>query len=207
MSQADRSGAAAWDERYAGRTAVWSGQPNAQLVAEVAELTPGRALDLGAGEGADACWLAERGWTVDAVDFSQVALDRTRAHAAERGLADRITTLQQDLSVWTPEPGTYDLVVAHYLHLPAEVLDGVLTRSAAATAPGGTLLVVAHHPDDAATGAQRPPAELLHGPDTVLAVVPGWQVHVAEARPRPAADPDGNPVTVHDTVVRLSRPT
>lgn len=206
MTQQDPFSADSWEERYRDSSSVWSGRPNAQLVAEASGLAPGLALDLGAGEGADACWLAAEGWTVDAVDFSQVALDRTDAHAADRGLTDKVRTQRQDLREWTPPAGTYQLVVAHFLHLDPPTLPGVLARSAAAVAPGGTLLVVAHHPDDAKNGVRRPPVDVLYGPDTVLDVLDdSWQVDVAEARPRPGADADGNPVTVHDTVVRARR--
>ena len=206
MTQHDPFSAGAWDERYQGSQAVWSGQPNAQLVAEVAGLEPGLALDLGAGEGADACWLAEQGWTVDAVDFSQVALDRTAGHAAERGLAGQVRTQRRDLRAWTPPAGEYRLVVAHFLHLDPQDLPGVLARSAAAVAPGGTFLVVAHHPVDAENGVRRPPAGVLYGPEKVLdALDDGWRAEVAEVRPRPGTDADGNPVTVHDTVVRALR--
>lgn len=207
MTEQDRFSADSWDERYTGSRTVWSGQPNAQLVAEVDGLAPGRALDLGAGEGADACWLAARGWTVDAVDFSQAALDKTDAHVAELGLVGKVRTRRRDLREWAPPAGTYHLVVAHFLHLDPEALPGVLARSAAATAPGGTFLVVAHHPDDATKDVRRPPAEVLYGPEQVLEVLDdGWQVDVAEARPRQGTDTDGHPVTVHDTVVRAHRP-
>ncbi|MEK8105682.1 class I SAM-dependent methyltransferase [Micromonospora sp. M12] len=80
----------AWEERYQSRPSVWSGQPNPQLVAEATDLTRGRALDVGSGEGADAVWLAERGWQVTAVDISSTALNRAAAHADTVGVANRI---------------------------------------------------------------------------------------------------------------------
>ncbi len=100
-----------WDQRYGASGALWSGQPNPQLLAEASGLPPGRALDAGSGEGADAIWLAERGWLVTAVDISTVALDRGAAHARQLGseLAERITWQQADLLNWGPQPQTYDL--------------------------------------------------------------------------------------------------
>lgn len=109
-----------WDERYRSHSAVWSGNPNAYLVSEVADLAPGTALDVGADEGADAVWLARRGWTVTAVDISPVALDRAAARAAEAGVdvAARIQLIPADVTTWVPPLAAYDLVSAQFLHLP-----------------------------------------------------------------------------------------
>ena len=104
-----------WDDMYRSRARVWSGRPNPQLVAETAGLTPGTALDLGCGEGADALWLAERGWTVTAVDVSAVALERAAGHAAASEAGSSITWLQRDLEAWAPD-GQFDLVSAQFLH-------------------------------------------------------------------------------------------
>ena len=97
-----------WDDRYqtadqSGR--LWSGQPNAQLVAQTADLAPGEALEAGCGEGADAIWLARQGWTVTAVDVSAVALERAAGFAAAAGdeVARRITWQREDLLSWAPE--------------------------------------------------------------------------------------------------------
>lgn len=134
----------AWEDRYRAHTSLWSGRPNAQLVAEAAGLTPGRALDVGCGEGADAIWLAERGWHVTAVDIATVALERAAAHGAH--VADRITWTHADLRVTSPEAGAYDLVTAQYMHLPGDLRRELYPRLAAAVAPGGTLLIAGHHP-------------------------------------------------------------
>ncbi|MCK5930351.1 MAG: NAD(P)/FAD-dependent oxidoreductase, partial [Nocardioides sp.] len=98
-----------WEQRYAGEDRMWSANPNGTLVKEVSGLTPGRALDVGAGEGADALWLAEQGWRATATDISQNALDHVAAEAARRGLD--VTCLQADAVVagaFGDEP--YDLV-------------------------------------------------------------------------------------------------
>ena len=132
-----------YDEMYRSAPAVWSGRPNRQLIVEGSDLSPGTALDAGCGEGADALWLAERGWRVTAVDFSTVALERGAARARERGLEDRITWLHADLDSWTPEE-SFDLVTAHYLHSRGADRTALFARLASAVAPGGTLLVVGH---------------------------------------------------------------
>lgn len=133
-----------WDTRYAESEHVWSGRPNDVLAREAAKLTPGTALDLGAGEGGDAIWLAGRGWRVTAADISAVALGKAAAHAAEAGVADRIEWQRHDLGETFPE-GRYDLVSAQFLHSPDGLpRDGILRNAAAAVAPGGVLLIGSH---------------------------------------------------------------
>src|SRR2546421_8594531 len=125
-----------WDDRYAsagesGR--LWSGQPNAQLVAQTADLAPGEALEAGCGEGADAIWLARQGWTVTAVDVSAVALERAAGYAAAAGgeIARRITWQREDLLSLAPDPERVDLVSAPDMHAPAGGNGGLHPR------PGG----------------------------------------------------------------------
>jgi SAM-dependent methyltransferase len=133
-----------WNAHYGREDQIWSGNPNAALVRETAGLAPGTALDLGSGEGADAVWLASRGWRVTAVDVSDTAIERARGHADAAAVAGRIEWQQVDLGVGFPA-GEFDLVSAFFLHVPA--LASILESAVAATAPGGTLLVVGHAPD------------------------------------------------------------
>ena len=199
-----------WDDRYRSAGRLWSGQPNAQLVAQAAGLPPGEALDAGSGEGADAIWLASRGWAVTAVDVSAVALERAAAHAAAQGdeFAGRISWRREDLLSWDPGPQRFDLVSAQFMHLPSPELESLHRRLAGAVRPGGTLLIVSHHPDDRHANVGRPghlglfptPAQLAARLD------PGdWEILVAAGIGRPATDLDGRPVTVMDTVLRASR--
>lgn len=136
----------AWDDRYAAADLVWSAGPNATVAALVESRPPGRALDLAAGEGRNALWLAQRGWDVTAVDFSAVAIERTDQLADERLGADRdrLRTLVADVLRWEPPPAAYDLVLVVFLHLSAPDLTVVHRRAATALAPGGLLVVLAH---------------------------------------------------------------
>lgn len=199
---------ATWDARYAESDRIWSGRPNSRLVEQATGLTPGAALDVGAGEGADAVWLARQGWRVAALDVSEVALARAAAHAAEAGVGELVTTVHHDLMTGTPLPGAYDLVSAQYLHPPVERFAEIVGILGAAVGPGGHLLVVGHHPDDLATGLRSGHGhpELLFGPDRVVAALREdvWDIEVAEPQTREVADKEG-PVTVTDTVVMAAR--
>ncbi|GAA0398772.1 hypothetical protein Acor_33970 [Acrocarpospora corrugata] len=146
-----------WEERYRSHTAVWSGRPNPQLVAEASDLPVGTALDVGCGEGADALWLASRGWRVTAVDFSTTALGRAAAHAETFGadVAERLRWLHADVTTWA-DRHQFDLVSAHFMHLPTAPREALFARMAALVAPGGTLLIVGHHPSDMQTPMPRP---------------------------------------------------
>jgi 2-polyprenyl-3-methyl-5-hydroxy-6-metoxy-1,4-benzoquinol methylase len=200
-----------WEERYRAAQHLWSGRANDVLVGEVADLPPGRALDAGAGEGGDAVWLAERGWQVTALDLSQVAIDRGARAAADRGLAERITWRQADLSVDVPEQGAYDLVTAAFLHPPADVREKVVGSLAGAVAPGGTLLLVNHDPSDLALGIRHDARPEYFATAQELAALldpAGWEVQVAEARPRTARgheDDGGHVHHVADAVLRARR--
>ena len=198
-----------WDERYSSESRVWSGNPNVQLVNDTANLTPGAALDAGAGEGADALWLAKQGWTVTAVDISPVALDRGAAQAAEAGaeIADRIQWVPADLTTWAPPRATYDLVSAQFLQLPTEERIPLFARLAASVAPGGHLLIVGHHPSDMQTTVSRPSMPDLYftAEEVAETLDPTEWDTVAETRPRTATDETGRSVTIHDAALRARR--
>ena len=199
-----------WDARYASADKVWSGNPNPRLVEHVADLPPGEALDVGCGEGADAIWLASQGWQVTAIDVSTVALDRAATRAAEVGpdVAARITWRQADVLSWDPAPLQFDVVSAQFMHLPEDARESLHCRLAAAVRPGGTLLIVGHHPSDLETTAGRWNCPgLLFTADEIAAILDPdqWQVIVAGAPKRQATDPEGRPVTIRDAVLRAQR--
>jgi 2-polyprenyl-3-methyl-5-hydroxy-6-metoxy-1,4-benzoquinol methylase len=196
-----------WDARYAESDRIWSGRANQRLVEEVADLAPGHALDVGCGEGADAVWLAEHGWQVTALDVSEVALGRVREHAVEAGVADRIETRRHDLMADGPVPSRHDLVSVFFFHVPAPQFAGFYRGLAELVAPGGTLLVVGHHPDDVATGARHSHGpQLFFTPAQVVALLDpaAWEI-VTEATPTRGMDGPEGPVDVRDSVVRAAR--
>jgi SAM-dependent methyltransferase len=196
-----------WNRRYAAKEFIWTVEANRFLVAEAAGLSPGRALDLAAGEGRNAVWLAEHGWTVRAVDFSDVGIEKGKQLAAARKVADRIHFHVADLRGYEPEAHRFDLVVLMYLQLPWAELRPILVLAARAVAPGGTLLVVAH---DAANlkqgygGPQQP--EVLYTAEQVVAAL-GRELDIEKASPveRPVETDDGTKVAI-DCLVRARRP-
>ncbi|MEU0144981.1 class I SAM-dependent methyltransferase [Streptomyces sp. NPDC006288] len=202
-----RTDAEMWDDRYRESDRIWSGNPNTVLVREVEGLTPGRALDLGCGEGADAVRLARWGWRVTATDISRVALDRAAVHAADAGVADLIDWQWHDLGASFPE-GEYDLVSAQFLHSMGDLpRERILREAAAAVAPGGVLLIVGH--------AGFPSWEHDHADmelpttDEVLASLElpegEWEVLLSEEHERVQDDPDGNPTTRTDNALKVRR--
>jgi thioredoxin reductase/SAM-dependent methyltransferase len=193
----------AWEERYSGDK-VWSGRVNAQLETEAADLAPGRALDVGCGEGGDVLWLAARGWEVTASDFADAALARVAKHAAEAGLGDRVETRRIDVRTFEPDGETWDLVTAHFVHLPDGGMVDVVRRLASAVAPGGTLLVVGHAPNDIHTGLRHGHVSFMHTADQLLpALGDEWVVEVCESRPRTQAHPEtGEEIAIADAVLR-----
>lgn len=201
-----------WNERYLARPRVWSGSPNPVLVAEAEALPPGRALDIGCGEGADALWLAERGWHVLGIDVSDVAIDRARDEAQSRtvsggpGLEGTAEFRRADLREWVPEHRTFDLVIAFFVHLPVDERDLVFARLAAAVAPGGTLLLVGHAVSDATSGVGRPSAHLLVDESDLLPYAAGFTSVRSSTRAREVEGPsETDPLTVHDVVLVARR--
>lgn len=196
-----------WEDRYAARGQIWSGRVNAHLEEVAASLTPGRALDLGCGEGADSLWLADRGWQVLGVDISDTALSRAASEAEARGLTERVRFMQTDLSVRFPE-GAFDLVSAQFLqsvvHLDRE---RIFTAAAAAVVSGGMLIVVDH-------AAAPPWAQRLHDhvfptrEDVITSVdLDGrhWDRILVGTVERPAVGPDGQAGILLDNLVVLRR--
>jgi len=203
--------AAFWNERYASAPAIWSGKPNAQLVAEASGLAPSTALDVGCGEGADAVWLAERGWHVTALDISDVALDKAAEHARQASpeAAERITWKQADLTEGVALQPGFGLVSAQFLHLPPGLRDPLYLQLADLVTLGGTLLIVGHDPSDLESAghlrAHRP--DLLFSADDIAALLDPakWTIATPEARRRSVVDPDGRTIEVADAVLVARR--
>jgi SAM-dependent methyltransferase len=200
-----------WDHRYGGDQ-LWSGRPNGSLVNEISGLTPGRGLDVGAGEGGDALWLAEQGWIVTASDISERALDRINAEAGRRGLA--IECHHADANTLDAfENATFDLVSAHYASIPRTPDGRGVANLLHAVAPGGTLLVVGHDlepmrgPIETRTHSQAfDPDAYVRVEDFAAAVAnsTAWDIEIHETRPRPAGAASASH-HVDDVVLRARR--
>ncbi|WP_096302661.1 class I SAM-dependent methyltransferase [Jatrophihabitans sp. GAS493] len=196
---------AEWDGRYAEQEQLWSGRPNGALVTEIAGLTPGRVLDVGCGEGADAVWLARGGWAVTALEVSDVALQRAIRHARDAGV--EIRWVHAELEKAELAPGSFDLVSAQYPALP-RTPDAAAERALlAAVAPGGVLLLVHHagmetkHDHD----SRFDPADYIWPAMVTALLDDDWEIEVDEQRPRIAPEGGAGAHHVDDLVVRARR--
>lgn len=214
----DEDNAREWDQRYAEERdgdPMWSGRANGTLVAEVGDLAPGTALDVGCGEGGDAIWLAQQGWQVTAIDPSRVALDR--AEAAARAAGVEVAWVHAGLLGMPDGAGQHDLVSAQYAVLRHTDDAAAIAALLGAVAPGGTLLFV-HHDLDTASDAEHTHADghghdAEHGFDPADHVMPSdlvahlddrWEVEVDETRPRPGPLP-AEARHVQDVVLRARK--
>ena len=193
-----------WNRRYGKAPLLWSAEPNRYLVEEVADLPAGRALDLGAGEGRNAIWLAEHGWQVTGVEFADVALGRARQIAADRHV--EVNWIQADVLQWKAESTGFDLVLLIYLHFPRQAMATVLRNAQDAVAPGGTLLLIGHDRSNYEHGHGGPQdPSLLYEPADVTAMLADLEILKAGTRRRPVETDSG---TVHaiDCLVHARRP-
>jgi SAM-dependent methyltransferase len=192
-----------WNERYRASELVWSAGPNQFVESELSQLTPGRALDLAAGEGRNAIWLARRGWQVTAVDFAQAGLDKGRV----LGEGLEIDWVCADATAWS-EPASYDLCLIAYLQLPAKERRAAARNGFESVRVGGTLLLVAHDSTNLTEGTGGPqyPWVLMTAQD-VLEDLGGevFEVVRAERVERPVPQPEGGTRTAYDALVRVVR--
>ncbi|MEM7094106.1 MAG: class I SAM-dependent methyltransferase [Actinomycetota bacterium] len=190
-----------WEARYQADESLWSGHVNGSLAAEVRGIAPGTALDVGCGEGADAIWLAEHGWTVTGVDISATAVERGRAEATDRGLS--IDWRSQDL-LERPLEDRFDLVSLHYPAFDIGRLDDVAEVLTAAVAENGVMLLVGHAPPDDPSSIPFDPADWVQPADIAATLDDQWEVELHETRPRPGDHHHDSPHS-HDVIVRARR--
>jgi SAM-dependent methyltransferase len=191
-----------WDRRYADAELLWSARPNRFLVAEVADLAPGRALDLACGEGQNSCWLAELGWKVTGVDFSEVAIAKARERAGREQLD--VDFISADLLEYEPAVEAFDLVLVFYLQIAPIERRRVLARAASAVRADGTFLLVGHDLTNLTDGVGGPrDPDLLYTPDDIAAELPGLEIEKAERVLRDVSDADRPAI---DALVRARRP-
>ena len=194
-----------WNRRYVGSELRWTARPNRFLVGEVADLTPGRALDLACGEGRNAIWLAEHGWQVTGVDFSDVALAKASQLARNRQVNP--TWVQADLLDYHPPAAAFELVIVFYMQVPAGDRRTILQRAARAVAVGGTLLLVGHDSRNLEHGYGGPqdPAVLYSAADLVDDLAgTGLKITHAERVERSVETADGEQ-TALDVLLRARR--
>lgn len=211
---APKTNAEAWEERYASADRVWSGNPNALLVQYLSGISPGRALELGCGEGADAIWLARQGWHVVATDIANAGLDKAAMHAAEAGVGETIRWERHDLAESFPA-GEFDLVGSAYLHSMVEIpREEILRRSAQAVAPRGHLYVIGHAGPPAHAsgqhghgGGHRHAFALPSAAEVVeqLQLGDGWTILAADDVDVPMTAPDGSASSRPDSIVLARR--
>jgi SAM-dependent methyltransferase len=194
-----------WDERYAASEQIWSGQPNGSLVSQVAHLEPGRALDVGCGEGADAVWLARAGWQVTGLDVSSVARERAGQHAVEAGV--EVQWVHDGFVEAALPAGSFDLVSAQYPVLKRTPGGDAERALADAVAPGGTLLVVHHSPADMHEARSHgwDPDDYVFPGDVARVLGADWEVEVDESRPREVPLSGGGTHHTQDVVLRARR--
>jgi 2-polyprenyl-3-methyl-5-hydroxy-6-metoxy-1,4-benzoquinol methylase len=179
-----------WNEKWRERGAGARSEPNRFLVEEVSDLPAGRALDLACGAGRNTIWLAERGWSVTGVDYSEVGLAEARRRARERGID--VEWILADLTEWSPPSSAFDLVCVLYLQLPAAERRLVLQHAAEALAPGGMILVVGHDLANLADGHGGPKsADVLYTAEDLAADLAQLEIERAERVIRPVEDEDG----------------
>jgi SAM-dependent methyltransferase len=192
-----------WNARYSQKGLLWSAEPNRRFAAEVDGLPPGRALDLACGEGRNAVWLAESGWRVTGVDFSDVALGKAAELAASRDV--EVEWVVADVLDHEPEPRAFDLVSLLYLHLARDAVLHAVRTAVRAVAAGGTLFVLGHDTTNLTRGHGGPKdASVLYTAEDLVPALGGLVVERAEAVERTVSLPDGEAVAI-DALVRARR--
>lgn len=199
--------AAAWNARYAAADLMWSATPNRYVEARLADLPAGRAVDLGAGEGRNALWLAARGWEVTAVDFAEEGLAKGRALAEHHAVS--VAWVCADVLAWRPEEPV-DLTLVAYLQFPLPERERLVRNAAAMTAPGGTLFWISHdrHNLEHGVGGPQDPAVLSDADElaSLLRSQPGaWQVGEAGRVERRVEQSDGTWATAYDSLLVARR--
>lgn len=193
-----------WDERYATEGMLWGAEPNAVVAEIAADLPAGTVLDLACGQGRNAVWLAQQGHEVTGIDLSPVAVEQARRLAEDVGVVVDLTT--GDVTEWDPAGRTWDLVLLSYLQIPFADRTVAHAKAVAAVAPGGTLLLIAHHRDNLDDGVGGPQApEVLYTEEQLAADFADLEILRNETVTRPV-ERDDLQGTAIDVLVLATRP-
>lgn len=195
-----------WEQHYGALDPTWGTTPNPTMVDTISMLVAGtgEALELGAGHGGDALWLAREGWVVTALDVAQTAVDRIAAHAAAQDLSERVRTIRRDAATQSLPGGPFDLVFGSFFYAPGR--DSIWRRAAETVKPGGALIIVDH--GSSAPWSWNPTSHAHPTPTQVadaLDLGPAWNAELLDTRARMATGPDGQRAEVTDTIVALRR--
>ena len=204
----DRSDADAmrvvWDERYSEAGQLWGLEPNRFLVEVAEDLPRGSVLDLGCGQGRNSVWLASRGFEVTGLDLSPVAVEQGARFAKDVGVD--VEFAAADITTWRPEGRTWDVVLLSYIHLPEAGRMKVHATAVESLAPGGRVIVIAHHLDNLEHGVGGPPyPELLLTEDLLREDFADLEIDRCEPVLRPV-DKDGVTGTAIDVLMVAHKP-
>ena len=190
-----------WNDRYASTDLLWSSGPNRFVEEQLTGLDPGRALDLGAGEGRNAMWLAQNGWQVTAVDFAEQLLSRKDGRWPKRRTF-RSTWVVEDLLNFRPRQASFDLVLLTYIHLRQPEFSRMLSMACSALAAKGTLLVIGHDATNIEHGVGGPQdPSVLYTSDDILLHLRDMDIAHAGIILRPVTV-DGKDLNAIDVMVR-----
>ncbi|MEC7276322.1 MAG: class I SAM-dependent methyltransferase [Bdellovibrionota bacterium] len=171
----------AWNERYDRPNFIWTKKVDELLADEVKDLAPGKALDLGSGEGRNAVWIADHGWNVLGVDISDVAIKKAKSLAESSNVSDSTAFQVEDLNSYTPQESSYDLVLLMFIHVSMKEMEGILKKAVKALKPGGTFLLVGHDATNIEHGVGGPQdPHMLYNSDDILSVI-GKEIEVEKA--------------------------
>lgn len=198
MAEQRSADSAAWDERYRQAERLWSEDPNMFVADRLGPVEPGVGLDVASGEGRNSIWLAERGWKMTAVDFSEVAIERGRA------ISDKVNWVVADVLEWEPSE-SYDLAVIAYLHLDQSPMRKVIERVVSWLKPGGELFLIGHDKSNIEEGHGGPQVpEILTDVEAIVEWLDHLEIVEAQVVRRPVETDEGK-VHARDTLVRARR--
>lgn len=185
-----------WDQRYREADRLWSATPNLFVEDRLRHRAPGRGLDLAAGEGRNAIWLASLGWHMTAVDFSAVGVSRGS------GQSEVVEFVVADVLVWEPDTD-FDLILIAYLHLGQAEFQRVVQRAREWLRPGGELFMIGHHTSNIESGWGGPQnPEILWDVPAVLEWLEGMTVIESEVVRRPVETDEGRQYA-RDALIRV----